>query len=218
MPTSIRMTLAKSTPYPGQTHSLTELEQTSWQQLASVLDERNDKPLAPGFKTMTVASRTETGADARTVVLRKVDADRKYVWFHTDVRAAKVMQFEAFPNATLLFWDEALRTQLRLTVETHLHTNDYVADEHWQTVGAGSRKNYLSEQEPGSEQPTPYPGFPPGLGASLPTPEASEAGRSNFAVIECRVLAMDYLRLSREGQLRAKFQYEPESRMAWLAP
>ncbi|WP_461146843.1 pyridoxamine 5'-phosphate oxidase family protein [Spirosoma pulveris] len=212
------MTSPEPTVYPGPTHSLADIEKASWQQLASVLDERKDAPLAPGFKTMIVASRTQTGADARMVVLRKVDAERKYIWFHTDVRAAKVMQFEAFPDATLLFWDETLRTQLRLSVETHLHTNDYVADEHWKEVGTGSRKSYLSEYEPGSEQPAPYPGFPPGLGASLPTPEASEAGRPNFAVIECRVLAMDYLRLSREGQVRAKFQYEPESKTAWLAP
>ncbi|WP_097125130.1 PNPOx family protein [Spirosoma fluviale] len=212
------MTSPEPSVYPGPTHSLADIAKASWQQLASVLDERTDASPAPGFKTMIVASRTETSADARTVVLRKVDTDRKYIWFHTDVRAAKVMQFEAFPAATLLFWDETLRTQLRFTVETHLHSDDYIADEHWKEVGVGSRKNYLSEQEPGSEQPAPYPGFPPALGANLPTPEASEAGRPNFAVIECRVLAMDYLRLSREGQVRAKFQYEPESKMTWLAP
>ncbi|GAB2541419.1 pyridoxamine 5'-phosphate oxidase family protein [Spirosoma aerophilum] len=198
--------------------SLTDLEQTSWQQLESVLNEANKETLAPGFKTMVVASRTEAGANARTVVLRKVDRSQKYIWFHTDVRAAKVMQFEAFPNATLLFWDETLRTQLRLTVETRLHSTDYVADEHWKTVGMASRKNYLSEVEPGSEQSGPYPGFPSHFGANLPTAEESEAGRPNFAVIECRVLTMDYLRLSREGQLRALFYYEPESKMVWLAP
>jgi pyridoxamine 5'-phosphate oxidase len=216
MPTSIRMTSTESSA--SAIPSLADLEQTSWQQLAAVLDETNNAPIAPGFKTMVVASRSETGANARMVVLRKVDPIQKYIWFHTDVRAAKVMQFEAFPNATLLFWDEALRTQLRLTVETQLHMNDYVADEHWKTVGMASRKNYLSEVDPGSQQPSPYPGFPPHLGANLPSPDESEAGRPNFAVIECRVLTMDYLRLSREGQLRAFFQYEPDAKMVWLAP
>lgn len=93
-----------------------------------------------------------------------------------------------------------------------------MADEHWQTVGVGTRKNYLSEFRPGSEQPAPYPGFPAHLGADLPSAEESELGRSNFAVIECRVLAMDYLQLNRSGQVRALFQYEPESKLAWLAP
>ncbi|AKD55806.1 PNPOx family protein [Spirosoma radiotolerans] len=212
------MPAPETSNYPGLSLTLPTLEQKSWQQLVTVLDNSSGETTAPGFKTMTVASRTATGADARTVVLRKVDADRKYVWFHTDVRAAKVMQFEAFPDCTLLFWDEKSQVQLRLTVETRLHTDDYVADEHWQTIGAGNRKNYLSEYRPGSEQPAPYPGFPAHLGAGLPSAEESEAGRANFAVIECRVLAMDYLQLNRSGQVRALFQYEPESKMVWLAP
>ncbi|GAB3794290.1 hypothetical protein GCM10028819_07490 [Spirosoma humi] len=212
------MPVPETSVFPDPSLTLPTLEQRSWQQLATVLDSKPDEPAAPGFKTMIVASRTATGADARTVVLRKVDADRKYVWFHTDVRAAKVMQFEAFPDCTLVFWDEKSQVQLRLTVETHLHSDDYVADEHWQTIGAGTRKNYLSEYQPGSEQPAPYPGFPAHLGANLPSAEESEAGRPNFAVIECRVLAMDYLQLNRSGQVRALFQYEPDSKLVWLAP
>ncbi|WP_206170604.1 pyridoxamine 5'-phosphate oxidase family protein [Spirosoma pollinicola] len=203
--------------YPGLTLTLADLEQASWQQLASVFDSTNQASVT-GFKTMVLASRTNTGADARTVVLRKVDGDRKYVWFHTDVRAAKVMELEAFPDATLLFWDNTLRVQLRLTVETHLHSTDYIADEHWKELAVSSRKMYLSEYEPGSHQPNSYPGFPTHLGAELPTKEESESGRKNFAVIECRVLAMDYLQLSRDGQVRAMFQYEPDCKMAWLAP
>ncbi len=212
------MTLPKPSVHSSPSLALTNLEQDSWQKLASALEHNKNQPIDAGFKTMIIASRTATGADARTVVLRKVDAARKYVWFHTDVRAAKVMQLEAFPDSTLLFWDDKEQIQLRLLVETHLHTNDYVADEHWQTLGVSSRKNYLSEYKPGSEQPSPYPGFPTHLGADLPSKEESEAGRNNFAVIECRVLAMEYLHLSRDGQIRARFQYEPDSKMVWLAP
>lgn len=218
MPTRNLMASSKTSPYPGLSLKLTDLEHTSWQQLAAVFNTSKGDSASSGFKTMVIASRTASGADARTVVLRQVDAARKYVWFYTDVRAAKVMQLEAFPDACLLFWDDRQKIQLRLTVETHLHTNDYVADEHWKATGVVNRKNYLSEYEPGSEQPKPYPGFPTHLGADLPSPEESEAGRTNFAVIECRVLAMDYLQLSRDGQVRALFQYEPESKMTWLAP
>jgi hypothetical protein len=198
--------------------TLTDLEQRTWQQLAAVLADTQDSAVPTGFKTMVVATCSPSGADARTVVLRKVNAAHKYVWFHTDARAAKVMQLEAFPNATLLFWDDKLQCQLRLSVETRLHTDDYIADEHWQHLAVSSRKVYLSEYQPGKVLPAPYPGFPEELGENLPSKEASEAGRKNFAVIECRILAMEYLHLSRSGQTRAFFQYEPESRMVWLAP
>ena len=167
---------------------------------------------------MTVATNTPDGADARTVVLRQVDAVRRYLWFHTDARARKVMQLEAFPNATLLFWDDKSQIQLRLTAETRLHTDDYVADEQWKTLWVGSRKMYLSAPAPGSEQPAPYPGFPPELGSELPSEADSEAGRRNFAVMECRILSLEYLQLGRDGQTRARFQYEPDRKLAWLAP
>lgn len=193
--------------------SLADLERDCWAQLTAALANKKDP-----FNNMTLATNTAGGADARMVVLRQVDTEHKSVWFHTDARAEKVIQLEANPNATLLFWDDERQVQLRLTVETQLHTNDYVADEHWKNLWVGGRKMYLSEHRPGSELPAPYPGFPPPLGEALPTDEASEAGRPNFAVFECRVTALAYLHLSRAGQTRAQFQYEPMEKMAWLAP
>ncbi len=193
--------------------TLSALEHSTWNQLLAGVEQ----PESP-FKTMTIATCTQRGADARMVVLRGVDEARKYVWFYTDSRAEKVLQLEAVPMATLLLWDSEQQLQLRLSIETRLHTNDYIADEHWETLGMSGRKAYLSEPVPGSEQPQPYPGFPEKLADKLPSAEESEAGRKNFAVIECRVLAMESLHLSRSGHTRARFQYEPESRMVWLAP
>lgn len=198
--------------------SLANLEYDSWHQLASAPEQESDGSAGSGFKTMTVATNTPDGADARTVVLRQVDTVRRYLWFHTDARADKVIQLEAFPKATLLFWDDKRQVQLRLTAETRLHTDDYVADEQWRNLWVGGRKTYLSERVPGSEQPDWYPGFPAHLGETLPTEADSEAGRKNFAVIECRVLSMEYLHLGRGGQTRARFQYEPERKLTWLAP
>lgn len=210
--------LSQQQAHTAPADDLTQLEQDSWQQLALALTPEKDRSAGDGFKTMTLATCMSRGADARTVVLRQVDATRKYVWFHTDARSEKVLQLEAFPMAALLLWDDQRQVQLRLTVETRLHTDDYMADEHWKTLWAGGRKSYLSEQTPGSEQPHPYPGFPEHLGEDLPSEEESEDGRKNFAVIECRVLVMEYLHLGRSGQTRARFQYEPEARMVWLAP
>ena len=167
---------------------------------------------------MTFATCTKRGADARMVVLRKVDSEHKYVWFYTDARTKKVLELEAFPVSTLLFWDENLQMQLRLSVETRLHTDDYIADEHWQQLRPHDLNLYLSELMPGSELPAPYPGFPKRLIDAEPSEDDRTVARQNFAVIECRVLAMEYLRLSRSGQTRACFQYEPESKMTWLAP
>lgn len=215
---SAQSNLVNDSPSP----TLVELERESWQRLTSAIEQDKTSSAHPsegaGFKTMMLATCTPNGADARMVVLRQVDEIHKYVWFHTDARARKVIQLEAFPNATLLLWDDTLQVQLRLTIETRLHTDDYIADEHWERLWAGGRKTYLAEHTPGSKQHEPYPGFPPHLGISIPSEAESEAGRINFAVIECRVLVMEYLHLSRQGQTRAQFQYEPDQKMVWLAP
>lgn len=202
----------------GLPATLSDLERDSWRELVLAPRREQGRSSQSGFSTMTVATNTPDGADARTVVLRKVDAVRRYIWFHTDARAGKVMQLEAYPNATLLFWDDERQVQIRLVAETRLHTNDHVADQQWRDLWVGSRKTYLSERVPGSELPGPYPGFPISLGETLPTEADSEAGRKNFAVIECRVLSMEYLHLGRSGQTRARFEYEPARKLTWLAP
>jgi hypothetical protein len=202
-----------TTTLDGTPYTLTELGQFCWQQLAEAPEAEKSN-----FKTMAIATCTHNGAGARMAVLRKVDPERKYVWFHTDARSEKVIQLETIPNAGLLFWDAEQQVQIRLTVETRLHTDDFVADDHWETLSPSSRKLYLSEKKPGTELPAPYPGFPEQFADELPSVSDSEAGRNNFAVIECRVLNIDYLHLSRQGQTRAMFQYEPVVKQSWLAP
>ncbi|MBC8152159.1 MAG: pyridoxamine 5'-phosphate oxidase family protein [Bacteroidetes bacterium] len=195
-------------------YTLHELERDCWKQLISAPARKQD-----GFKTLTLATRTlEDGVDARTVVLRQVDEKARTIWFHTDVRAKKILQLEAFPDAQLLFWDDKRQVQLRLITKTDVHIDDVLANAQWKNLWVGSRKMYLSAHVPGSEQAGPYPGFPESLGENLPSEAESEAGRTNFAAISCRILAMEYLHLSRSGQARARFMYEPELAFSWLAP
>lgn len=210
------MSSTNSTSTNATIPSLSDLEKTCWQQLDQSI--RSDNSAAASFRNMTVATCTSRGADARIVVLRDVDVQHKYIWFHTDARTEKVLQLEEFPQAKLLFWDDKEQVQLRLTVETRLHTDDYLADEQWEKVHDGSVRSYLSEPMPGSEQSHPYPGFPDHIKQGAITPDDRSAARLNFAAIECRVLCMEYLKLSKQGQTRALFQYEPVSKTTWLAP
>lgn len=196
--------------------SLSDLEKTCWQQLDQSIHAHGSA--ASAFRNMTVATCASRGADARIVVLRDVDVAHKYVWFHTDARTEKVLQLEEFPQAMLLFWNESEQVQFRLTVETRLHTDDYLADEQWKKVHDGSVRLYMSELMPGSVQDSPYPGFPEHIKDGTITTEDRSSARLNFAAIECRVLCMEYLKLGKQGQTRARFQYEPVSKMTWLAP
>ncbi len=201
-------------------YTLVDLEAYCWQQLVAAPKRASNGGMSTpnGFKTGVVATRNETGADARTVVLRQADASQHTVWFHSDRRAAKLDQLRAYPSLTLVFWDEARQIQLRLTATATLHIADSLANAQWASLWVGSRKMYLSENVPGSEQLTPYPGFPARFGQMLPTEAETEIGRANFAAVQCHVSAMEFLHLHRNGQTRARFAYRPERGFVWLAP
>lgn len=211
----------KSSPEPTDQagysrHSLTETDLDLWQHLRAAPTQKDN-----GFKTCTLSTVAPNGwPGARTVVLRQTDETTRTLWFHTDVRADKVVHLQAKPEAVLLFWDNTRQIQLRCRITTIIHTNNAVADEQWAKTWEGNRKMYLSEHEPGSVQPRPYPGFPVLLGENLPTRAESEAGRPNFAAVACNVLTIDYLHLSRAGQTRALFEYNGGEDVCrkWLAP
>ncbi len=206
----------KSTDWIGNSAiSLANLDRDVWQQLKVALVEKSNK-----FKNCTFVSVALDGLpDARIVVLRQVDEIGRNLWFHTDIRSQKIAQLSAKPDAFLLFWDDEKQVQLRCRATVIIHTDDAEASNQWTKTWEGNRKMYLSEYEPGSIRSEPYPGFPVSLGEHLPTREASEAGRPNFAVIECQVVLVEYLHLSRAGQTRARFEYagEPVKRV-WLTP
>ena len=193
---------------------LSDLDRDCWKMLVSAPKRPKD-----GFKTFTLATiGPDNAPDARTVVLRRADELTRQLWFHTDRRAAKVAQLQANNYVTLLFWDAKRQVQLRLFATTVLHEADADADVNWEKLWLGARKMYLSEETPGTPQIEPYPGFPPELGEALPSEADSEAGRPNFVAVECRVLWLEYLKLGRAGQIRARFTYGPQPSQTWLAP
>ena len=55
-------------------------------------------------------------AQARTVVLREVDARARELVFFTDARSPKVAQIQARPVGTMLCWSSRISWQLRLRV------------------------------------------------------------------------------------------------------
>ena len=195
--------------------NLAILNRDTWQQLTAAPTQKEN-----AFKTCTLATVSPNALpDARIVVLRQADETRRMLWFHTDVRTQKVAHLKMNSDAVLLFWDDNKQTQLRCRVTATIHTDDAVANDQWAKTWEGSRKMYLSEYEPGHVQPEPYPGFPVHFGEELPTRAESEAGRPNFAVIECKVVVIDYLHLSRAGQTRAQFTYDEKAvQYEWLAP
>ncbi len=180
--------------------SLTQIEQSAWTQLS----ESCHDPQA-AFRYLTLCSVDgKSRPQARTVVLREVDADARLLEFHTDIRSPKWQELTANPNASVLGYCPVTRIQLRLAGEVELfgHSTE-LANSAWEALPYWTRTTYM--------------GGPPGDEKALGTPEgvpapnsASEAeGQKVFGVVRFKAQSLDWFQLKQQDNKRALFDYDP---------
>jgi hypothetical protein len=94
-----------------------------------------------------------------------------------------------------------------------------LADAAWAATSAMSRRCYLAATGPGGALAAPGAALPDHLRAARPTLAETAAGRANFAVIVLRAQWLDWLHLTYEGGLRARFTRQGQGwQGAWIAP
>jgi len=158
-------------------------------------------------------------AEARIMVLRAVDADLRGLRFHTDMRSPKVATLAADPRVTVLAYDPGDRVQLRMTGRAQVHSTGPVADSAWAGASDMSRRCYCADFGPGATLAAPGSALPAALRERRPTLAESEAGRANFAAIVVEIATLDWLRLGRDGGLRARLVRAGEGwQGTWIAP
>lgn len=160
------------------------------------------------WRTPVVASVGADGAvNARTVVLRSVDAATGRLQIYTDARSAKVAELALSPHAMFVFWSPRLGWQLRVRVAVTTHTTGPEVAAVWERVRQSpSAGDYLAAKAPGT---------PLASGAvDAPTTE-SEEQTPHLAVLDAQVLEIDWLELDREGHRRARLTKDT---WEWLTP
>jgi hypothetical protein len=178
-----------------------------WAELAHAVATR-DHPWRQPVLATTCAHR---GAQARTVVLREVDPAARTLRLYTDLRTPKVSQLDADPRAQIVCWSPLLGWQLRLSVEVGCETDGLDVTSRWAMLRhTRAAQDYLSPLAPGSVLPMPTDGRDaPPVGAV----------RGAFAVLQARVLEMDWLALDPQGHRRAVFDFRDATPIArWLVP
>lgn len=148
------------------------------------------------------------GANARTLILRSADTDLWLLTLHTDLRSAKVREIEASGTATLVFFDHASGTQLRLRGEIGALENEAQRQAAWKALPESNRLNYRSLEPPGAQIDSP-------MKALGPPDDDAEYG--NFAVLCFQTATADVLRLSAAGNLRYRLNVASGTG-AWLVP
>ena len=170
-----------------------------------------DMPTHP-FHTPCLASAGPAGPDARTVVLRRVDESARLIFCHTDLRSPKAAAIAGDPRIAWVFYDPLERIQLRVRGRASCHADDAVAEAAWAAAGSRTRSNYAAAAPPGSV-------VPPGAASAPLAAQESEAARTNFLVLACRVEHLDWLVLEEPVHRRVRFDWDGQGwRHAWIVP
>ena len=177
-------------PMAARLDRLDAVEAAVWSTLAGCPGDRAHPWRTPVLATADAAGRP----DARTVVVREVDASRRTLTIFTDARAGKTVQIAAQPAGVLVHWSPALGWQLRLAVTLSVQTDGLAVTSRWARVKMSpGAQDYLSPLAPGAP-----------LGSATP-PTRHVDQREHFAVITAEVTALDWLELHAEGHRRAVF-------------
>ena len=176
------------TPSSAADEELAALPGAIWGELTKAVQDRSH-----GWRTPVLATVDGEAADARTVVLREVSAERQAINFFTDARSPKVSQLQRKPFGTVVAWCPRLSWQLRMRVSLQVETDGLAVSSNWAKLKLRpAAQDYMSELPPGSLLP-----------ASL-APSRPEAGaRAHFALLRATVLQIDWLALRPEGHRRA---------------
>ncbi len=182
--------------------------------------ERAVKDRNHDYRIVNVASvNANATAEVRAVVLRKFDAARRSIIFHTDIRSAKVQQIRENPQITIHAYSKSLKTQLRFKAFAHVHNMDELAGARWADTKDQGRKCYSGKLAEGTELAEAGDGLDGVQGRAMTDADQVRA-KENFAVIVCNYSALDYLYLDSVGHIRAELEWDAQGEMAgkWLVP
>jgi pyridoxamine 5'-phosphate oxidase len=170
-----------------------------WRQLGAAVSDN-----AHPWRTPVLATINGHLADARTVVLREVDAQHQRFMIYTDERASKVSQLLSHPVGTLVMWSQPLGWQLRCRVHLAIEASGLAASSRWARIRLSpAAQDYLSPLPPGTVLEDPA------------APTRAAVARDYFSIITAQLLSMDWLELHEVGHRRARFDGGDAT---WLQP
>lgn len=169
----------------------------AWRRLAQAGDDPSH-----AMRVMVMATVGNGGSpDARIMVLRGADRQLGRLWFYTDLRSPKVQQLRNCPAVTAVAWDAACGVQLRIGGTATIDSSSPLADDHWRQASLGLQVLLQSPDDPGRPLPQPDPRLM-GMKTAMDADDEATA-RRNFAVIEIRIAAIEWLQVCDDDQRRA---------------
>lgn len=161
----------------------------------------------------------KNSVESRVVVIRSFDPKNLILNFHTDLRSPKIECIRSNNLSSLLFYDPKIRTQLRIKTISTINNNNEIAKDAWKSTQLSSRKCYLTKKPPSTNTSRAEDGIPKHLTGVNPSIEESENGYKNFAVIQNKILNIDWLHLASSGHRRLSITFKNKDPIFnWLIP
>lgn len=181
-------------------NNLEDIEIQIWELLSHSATSANSP-----FHQGVFASINNNIPEQRTVILRNANKSEKTLSFNTDIRSLKIEQLKINDFISWLFYDKTLKVQLRIYAKAIIHIGDFVAETAWEKSRLSSKICYTTQRKPGSFINEPE--FVE-VNQTDVEPELLSFARNNFAVVETKIHAVDFVFLNRKGNKRAYFDYE----------
>ncbi len=181
-------------------HATQDIRQQIWKELGRASVDRHHAWRTPVLATVGC----DGSPNARTVVLRNADANQQTLRVYTDARSVKVSELAKAPTAVFAFWSARLNWQLRVRVAISVTTDGPELQALWQRVQQSkAAADYMAPAAPGTERPDAH------------SSSDAASGVHHFALLNARVLDMDWLELGQGGHRRARLSADT---WQWLTP
>ena len=193
--------------------SLVELLDHVWSMLGRGASDKKHPYHFPAFATYG-----SEGIQQRIVVLRKTMKPERLLRSYSDARTQKIEDLQEHPEAHWLFYDHRSKEQIRAHSRVTLHYQDSLAEALWENTPPKARGDYVGPMAPGTHTDTYTDNLPPAFKED-PSEKTTQQGVDNFVVMDCEVVTLDFLKLRRNGHLRAQFHWQNGEWVGhWTAP
>ena len=166
------------------------------------------------FHTPIISSFSNQHISSRVMVLRAHNATQRTMRFHSDFRSNKVKELIDDPRTSIIGYDPALKTQIRLIGKSKIHHNNKNSLKAWDESQAISKKCYSVKD--GSSHIAKNPEIYDFHMKDIKV----EDGYANFCTIEFNYHTLEFLYLQRQGHRRCKFNWDSKGKLSsmWLVP
>ena len=185
--------------------SLDSINSSIWENLVNASVKKNTP-----FNRPALATINKNKIKLRTMILRKVDKEKKKLIFYTDRRSAKVNDIEENSQVTIYFYDDKKKIQLICTGVSKLEYSSQNIIKIWKSMPSHSKINYMSSLKPGANLDDKINNILVNQDEAL----------FNFSIIYVKIKTIDWLYLSRGRNQRAFFKYVKKNSFnaKWLVP